>query len=244
MKQLDKEKLPKHIAIIMDGNGRWAKKRLLNRIAGHQKGADAVRETVRTCRKLGIEVLTLFAFSTENWSRPADEVEALMNFLRRYLLKERDEMLKNDIQLNAIGDIENLPHDVYSVLMDTIKYTEKCNGMILNLALSYGGRGDILNALRKIINDCEYGKIKPEGINEEVFSNYLYTAGIPDPDFLIRTSGEYRISNFLLWQMAYTEIYITDTLWPDFKEKDLLKAIIDFQSRERRFGLTSEQAGT
>ena len=243
MKQLDKEKLPKHIAIIMDGNGRWAKKRLLNRIAGHQKGADAVRETVRTCRKLGIEVLTLFAFSTENWSRPADEVEALMNFLRRYLLKERDEMLTNEIQLNAIGAIENLPHDVYSVLMDTIKYTGKCKGMILNLALSYGGRGDILNALRKIIDDCEYGRIKPEGINEEVFSHYLYTAGIPDPDLLIRTSGEYRISNFLLWQMAYTEIYITDTLWPDFKEKDLLKAIIDFQSRERRFGLTSEQAG-
>ncbi|MDY7032497.1 MAG: isoprenyl transferase [Thermodesulfobacteriota bacterium] len=244
MKQLDKEKLPKHIAIIMDGNGRWAKKRFLNRIAGHQKGADAVKETVRTCRELGIEVLTLFAFSTENWSRPADEVEALMNFLRRYLLKERDEMLTNEIQLNAIGAIENLPHDVYSVLMDTIKSTENCKGMILNLALSYGGRGDILNALRKIINDYEYGKVKPEGINEEVFSHYLYTAGIPDPDLLIRTSGEYRISNFLLWQMAYTEIYITDTLWPDFKEKDLFKAIIDFQSRERRFGLTSEQAGT
>lgn len=241
MEKLDKNKLPRHIAIIMDGNGRWAKKRLLNRITGHQEGANVVREVVKTCRELGIEVLTLYAFSVENWHRPAAEVKALMSLLRRYLLKELDEMLKNNIRLTVIGDLESLPEEVSTVLTDAIRKTETCKGMILNLALSYGGRNDILRAVRRIINDFELKRIKPEDITEKTFSDYLFTAGIPDPDLLIRTSGEYRVSNFLLWQIAYTEIYITNTLWPDFKREDLIKAIVDFQDRERRFGLTSEQ---
>jgi undecaprenyl diphosphate synthase len=241
MERLNKDKLPRHIAIIMDGNGRWAKKRVLRRVSGHQKGAKAVREVVKTCRELGIEVLTLYAFSMENWNRPKSEVNALMNLLRRYLFEELDEMLEKDIRLNAIGDLENLPKKVGTVLTDTIEKTKVCKGMTLNLALSYGGRDDIVHAVRKIIRDCETKNIKPENITEELFSNYLFTAGIPDPDLLIRTSGERRISNFLLWQMAYTEIYITDTLWPDFKKEDLIEAILDFQSRERRFGLTSTQ---
>ena len=241
MERLNKDKLPRHIAIIMDGNGRWAKKRVLNRVYGHQKGAEAVREAVKTCRELGIEVLTLYAFSMENWNRPKGEVSALMSLLRRYLFEELDEMLENNIRLNAIGDLENLPKKVCTVLTDTIEKTKPCKGMILNLALSYGGRDDIIHAVRKIISDYEIKKIKPENITEELFSNYLFTAGIPDPDLLIRTSGEHRISNFLLWQMAYTEIYITDTLWPDFKKEDLIEAILEFQSRERRFGLTSTQ---
>ncbi|MFA4910180.1 MAG: isoprenyl transferase [Desulfobacteria bacterium] len=241
MERLDKDKLPRHIAIIMDGNGRWAKKRILNRVSGHQNGAKAVREAVKTCRELGIEVLTLYAFSMENWNRPKGEVTALMHLLKRYLFEELDEMLENNIRLSAIGDLENLPSKVYKVLTDTIEKTKACKGMILNLALSYGGRDDIIHAVRKIISDCEAKKIKPENITEGLFSNYLFTAGIPDPDLLIRTSGEHRISNFLLWQMAYTEIYITDTLWPDFKKEDLIEAILDFQSRERRFGLTSTQ---
>ncbi|KAF0121938.1 MAG: undecaprenyl diphosphate synthase [bacterium] len=241
MDRLNKDKLPRHIAIIMDGNGRWAQKRVLGRISGHRKGAEAVREAVKTCRELGIEVLTLYAFSMENWNRPRGEVNALMSLLKRYLFEELDEMLENNIRLNAIGDLDNLPNKVYKVLTDTIEKTRACKGMILNLALSYGGRDDIIHAVRKIISDCEAKKIKPENITEGLFSNYLFTAGIPDPDLLIRTSGEHRISNFLLWQMAYTEIYITDTLWPDFKKEDLIEAILDFQSRERRFGLTSTQ---
>ncbi len=243
MDRLDKNKLPRHIAIIMDGNGRWAEKRLLNRIRGHQEGANTVREIVKTCRELGIEVLTLYAFSVENWDRPPIEVNALMSLLRRYLLRELDEMFDNDIRLTAIGDIENLPKGVSTVLIDAMKKTKTCKGMILNLALSYGGRNDILRAVRRIINDYELKKIKSEDITTDVFSNYLSTAGIPDPDLLIRTSGEYRVSNFLLWQIAYTEIYITETLWPDFKKRDLIEAIIEFQTRERRFGLTGEQIG-
>jgi len=241
MHELDRNKLPNHIAIIMDGNGRWAKKRLLNRVSGHQKGANAVREVVRASRELGIKVLTLYAFSVENWGRPAVEVKALMSLLRKYITNELDNLLTNDIRLTSIGDLESLPKEVYTALTDSMKKTESCKGMLLNLALSYGGRDDILNAVRKILNDYDLKRIRPENIKEEVFSNYLFTAGIPDPDLLIRTSGEYRISNFLLWQIAYTEIYITDTLWPDFKKEDLIKAIVAFQSRERRFGLTSEQ---
>ncbi|MFH1624295.1 MAG: isoprenyl transferase [Pseudomonadota bacterium] len=243
MERLDKENLPKHIAIIMDGNGRWAQKRLLNRVTGHRRGAEAVRVTVRTCRELGIEALTLYAFSVENWKRPPGEVNALMSLLREYLVKELDEMLENDIRLTAIGSLESLPKEVSSVLRDTILKTKTSKGMTLNLALSYGGRDDILNAVKRIVSDCDRGRIKPDRITEEVFSNYLLTAGLPDPDLLIRTSGEYRISNFLLWQLAYTEIYITDTLWPDFGKEDLIEAIRNFQARERRFGLTSEQIG-
>jgi len=241
MEEIDKDKLPNHIAIIMDGNGRWAKKKLLNRISGHMKGVDAVREVVTSCRELGIKILTLYAFSIENWKRPKEEVMALMGLLREYLLKEREEMIRNNIRLCAIGRLEDLSPDVQETLQETMRMTEHCNGMILNLALSYGSRSEILHAVQRILSDFEKKKIKPEAIDQERFSQYLWTWGLPDPDLLIRTSGEFRISNFLLWQIAYTELYVTETLWPDFDRKELLKAIADYQSRERRFGLTSEQ---
>jgi len=241
MEEIDKEKLPRHIAIIMDGNGRWAKKKNLNRISGHIKGVDAVREIVTACRELGIKVLTLYAFSIENWRRPKDEVTALMGLLKEYLLKETEEMVQNNIRLSAIGRLEDLPLDVQNTLRETMKRTEQGNGMVLNLALSYGGRSEILHAIQGILSDFQKGEVKPEEINLQRFSQYLWTRGIPDPDLLIRTSGEFRISNFLLWQIAYTELYVTETLWPDFDRKELLKAIADYQSRERRFGLTSEQ---
>jgi len=189
MEEIDKEKLPHHIAIIMDGNGRWAKKKNLNRISGHIKGIDAVREVVTACRELGIKVLTLYAFSIENWRRPKDEVTALMGLLKEYLIKERDEMVKNNIRLSVIGRVEDLPLDVQNTLQETIKETEQCDGMILNLALSYGGRSEILHAIQGIISDFQKGKIKPEEINLQRFSQYLWTQGIPDPDLLIRTSG-------------------------------------------------------
>jgi undecaprenyl diphosphate synthase len=241
MEEIDKEKLPRHVAIIMDGNGRWAKKQSLSRISGHLKGVKAVREVVTACRELGIKVLTLYAFSIENWRRPKDEVAALMELLKDYLLKEREEMIENNIRLCAIGRLEDLPSDVQDILRETIQKTRPCDGMILNLALSYGGRSEILHAVHGIISDLQKGKIRPEEINVQRFSQYLWTRGIPDPDLLIRTSGEFRISNFLLWQIAYTELYITETLWPDFDRQELVKAIADYQSRERRFGLTSEQ---
>jgi len=241
MEEFDKDKLPTHIAIIMDGNGRWAKKKLLNRISGHMKGVDAVREVVTACRELGIKVLTLYALSTENLRRPKEEVAALMGLLKDYLLKEREEMIENNIRLCAIGRLEDLPSDVHDVLQETIQKTQPCDGMILNLALSYGGRAEILHAAKGIISDLREGKMKPEELTEQRFSQYLWTWGLPDPDLLIRTSGEFRISNFLLWQIAYTELYVTETLWPDFNREELLKAIADYQSRERRFGLTSEQ---
>jgi len=241
MEEIDKDRLPRHIAIIMDGNGRWAKKKLLNRISGHLKGVDAVREVVTACRELGIKVLTLYAFSVENWRRPKDEVSALMRLLKEYLIKEGEEMLQNNIRLCAIGKVEDLPLDVQSTLQKTMKKTEQCDGMILNLALSYGGRSEILHALQGVLSDFQKGKIKPEEVTLQRFSQYLWTRGIPDPDLLIRTSGEFRISNFLLWQIAYTELYVTDTLWPDFDRRELFRAIADYQSRERRFGLTSEQ---
>lgn len=241
MEEIDKEKLPHHIAIIMDGNGRWAKKKFLNRISGHIKGVNAVREVVTACRELGIKVLTLYAFSIENWKRPTDEVNALMGLLKEYLQKECEEMVQNNIRLNVIGRIDDLPLDVQTTLRETIKKTGDCHGMVLNLALSYGGRSEILHAVQGIISDLKKGKVKPEEITVQRFPEYLWTRGIPDPDLLIRTSGEFRVSNFLLWQIAYTELYVTDTLWPDFDRKELLKAIVDYQSRERRFGLTSEQ---
>jgi len=241
MEEIDQERLPHHIAIIMDGNGRWAKKKLLNRISGHVKGVNAVREVVTACRELGIKVLTLYAFSVENWKRPGEEVGALMELLKEYLQKECPEMIQNNIRLNAIGRMEDLPMDVQKVLQETKKKTQHCNGMTLNLALSYGGRSEILHAVQGIVSDLQKERIKPEEITIQRFSQYLWTRGIPDPDLLIRTSGEFRISNFLLWQIAYTELYVTDTLWPDFDREELLKAISDYQSRERRFGLTSEQ---
>jgi undecaprenyl diphosphate synthase len=241
MEEIDKERLPRHIAIIMDGNGRWAKKKSLNRISGHIKGVDAVREIVTACREVGIKVLTLYAFSMENWRRPKDEVEALMELLKMYLLKEAEEMVQNNIRLCAIGRLEDLPSDVQKTLRETMKKTNQCDGMILNLALSYGGRSEILYAIQGILSDLQNGKIKRQDLTPQRFSQYLWTRGIPDPDLLIRTSGEFRISNFLLWQVAYTELYVTETLWPDFDRRELLKAISDYQSRERRFGLTSEQ---
>ncbi len=241
MEEIDREKLPHHIAIIMDGNGRWAKNKLLNRISGHIKGVNAVREVVTACRELGIKVLTLYAFSIENWRRPAEEVRALMELLKEYLQKECPEMVQNNIRLNAIGRTDDLPQDVQTILQEAKKRTEHCDGMILNLALSYGGRSEILHAVQGMVSDLQKGKIKPEEMTVQRFSQYLWTRGIPDPDLLIRTSGEFRISNFLLWQIAYTELYVTDTLWPDFNRKELLTAIADYQSRERRFGLTSEQ---
>ena len=241
MTVIDHNKLPRHIAIIMDGNGRWARKKNLSRISGHLKGVDAVKEVVTACRELGIKILTLYAFSIENWKRPAEEVMALMKLLREYLIKESEEMIQNNIRLNAIGRLEDLPPDVQDVLKETMKKTEKNDGMILNLALSYGGRSEILHAIQGILSDFEKGRIQSEEMNIQRFSQYLWTKGLPDPDLLIRTSGELRVSNFLLWQIAYTELYVTETLWPDFDRGELLKAIADYQSRERRFGMTSEQ---
>jgi len=235
------DRVPRHVAIIMDGNGRWAKKKLLNRIHGHVKGVDAVREVVTACRELGVKILTLYAFSVENWKRPKDEIAALMGLLKEYLLKESEEMIRNNIRLRAIGRVEDLPADVQETLRETMLKTERCTGMTLNLALSYGGRSEILHAVQKILSDSQKGLLKPEEITFQRFSQYLWTQGLPDPDLLIRTSGEFRISNFLLWQIAYTELYVTDTLWPDFDRKELLKAIADYQLRERRFGMTSEQ---
>jgi undecaprenyl diphosphate synthase len=241
MEAIDKEKLPHHVAIIMDGNGRWAKKKMLNRISGHIKGIDAVREVVRTCRELGIKILTLYAFSVENWKRPKEEVTALMGLLKEYLQKETGEMVKNDIRLSALGRLQDLPPDVQATLSETIEKTKRCEGMVLNLALSYGGRSEILHAVQTLLCDFQKGNITPEEITFQRFSRYLWTQGGADPDLLIRTSGEFRISNFLLWQIAYTELYVTDTLWPDFDKAELLKALADYQSRERRFGMISEQ---
>jgi undecaprenyl diphosphate synthase len=241
MDRLIKEKLPRHCAIIMDGNGRWAEKRSLGRIAGHQKGAESVRSVVRASREIGIPYLTLFAFSSENWSRPSGEVEALWILLKEYLSSELQEMLDNGIRLLAIGDLSRLPRDVASTLNETIKQTSRAATMTLTLALSYGGRDDILQALRRVMVNCREGTLSPEEITENLFSQYLWTANLPDPDLLIRTSGELRISNFFLWQLAYTEIYITPTLWPDFTKEELIHALLSYQERERRFGLTSEQ---
>jgi len=235
---MDPEKLPKHVAIIMDGNGRWAKTRRLNRIRGHQKGADAVRDIVRTSREIGIPWLTLYAFSEENWKRPQEEVSALMNLLKQFLKSERSEMKKNGIRLQAIGRIQRLSKDVRKTLFESIETTANNQDMVLTLALSYGGRQEILDSVKKIAAKVQKGLITGGDINQELFTESLYTAGMPDPDLLIRTSGEYRISNFLLWQIAYTEIYITPTLWPDFGKEEYFKAIKDFQKRERRFGGT------
>jgi len=233
---LDASKLPGHVAIIMDGNGRWAKKRLMNRIKGHQAGAETVRRIVRACREIGIPILTLYAFSTENWQRPKIEVATLMSLLKKFLDSEQNEMLENNIRLNAIGQLENLPEDVRISLKRTMELTGKNEGMTLNLALSYGGRAEIVNMVKAIAGKAREGKMDPDSITPEIVADHLYTGGMPDPDLLIRTSGEMRISNFLLWQIAYTEIFITDTLWPDFGKDEFIRILIDFQRRERRFG--------
>ena len=241
MADLDRENFPEHIAIIMDGNGRWAQQHALGRIAGHRKGSEAVRQVVRSCRKLGIRYLTLFAFSSENWSRPAEEVAALMKLLVQYLRSEEKELLDNGIRLTAIGNTVSLPDRVRKTLQKIMDETSKNRDMTLVLALNYGGRDEILEAARRILTDHDRGRLVSGDLTPEVFSSYLYTAGIPDPDLLIRTSGEYRVSNFLLWQTAYTEFFFTDVLWPDFREEHLMEAIQDYRKRERRFGLTSEQ---
>jgi undecaprenyl diphosphate synthase len=241
MKKIDRNRLPKHVAVIMDGNGRWAKKKAMNRIRGHEEGAESVREIVRTSRELGISWLTLYAFSEENWKRPTREIQALMRLLKRFLKNELDEMLSNGIRLRAIGRISKLPQDVQKLLKSTMEKTSNNREMTLTLALSYGGRQEILDSLRHIGKRIASGDIKLEEITEQLISGFLYTAEMPDPDLLIRTSGEYRVSNFLLWQIAYTEIYISPLLWPDFRRDDYLRALEAYQNRERRYGETSEQ---
>ena len=234
-------KMPRHIAIIMDGNGRWAKQRGLPRIAGHREGVKSVREVVEASGELGIEILTLFTFSTENWRRPQDEVSALMKLLLRTLRKEIADLIRNNVRLMAVGDINNLPEYAREGILGGIEATRESTGLVLNLALNYGAREEIVSAVRQIANLIRKGALQPEAIDGETIRQHLYTTGLPDPDLLIRTSGELRISNFLLWQLAYTEIYITDVLWPDFRRTDLFRAIEDYQKRERRFGKVSEQ---
>jgi undecaprenyl diphosphate synthase len=241
MERLDPEKVPRHIAIIMDGNGRWAQKQRLSRIKGHQKGLDAVKAVVEACEGLGVRILTLYAFSKENWSRPRKEVNALMRLLQKRLLEEREKLLKRNLRLNIIGDLSDLPTPVRKLLVETVEMTRKRDGLIVNLALSYGGRSEICAGVRAIIADVEAGRIATDDITPEIFSRYLFTGDMPDPDLLIRTSGELRISNFLLWQIAYTELYFTPTLWPDFGREELIHACIAYRDRERRFGLTAAQ---
>jgi undecaprenyl diphosphate synthase len=240
-KQIDSSKLPAHVAIIMDGNGRWAKQRGLDRIFGHQQGVKAVRELIETAAELGIRFLTLYAFSTENWGRPDEEVTALMGIMVQSLSNETETLLKNNIRLKAIGDMDRLADDVKRRLDETIELTSVSTGLTLIIALSYSSRWEIAKAAGNISADVKKGIIDPVSITEEDFEKYLTTYGIPDPELLIRTSGELRISNFLLWQVAYTEFYFTEILWPDFGKDDFYNAIIDFQKRERRFGKTSEQ---
>ncbi len=239
--RINKEKLPSHVAIIMDGNGRWAQQRNLDRIFGHQQGVNAIRNIIEAASELQIGYLTLYAFSTENWGRPNEEVSALMGIMIDSLNKETDTLVNNNICLKAIGDFDRLAKEVRDRLFETIRLTAGSTGLTLIVALSYSSRWEIMDAVRKLASDAVAGKTDPASINESDFENYLTTKGIPDPELLIRTSGELRISNFLLWQLAYTELYFTEKLWPDFGKEDLYSAIIDFQKRERRFGKTSEQ---
>ena len=234
--ELDKEKLPAHVAIIMDGNGRWAKEHLLSRIKGHEKGAESVRTVVRACRELGIAHLTLYAFSTENWQRPQKEVNALMTLLTKFLQSEQKELATNDIRLAVIGQVERLPEKVQRALSETMELTRNNSALQLNLALSYGSRDEIVHMARQIARKAKSRQLEPADINAETVSAHLYTKDIPDPDLLIRTSGEMRISNFLLWQIAYAEIYVTPTYWPDFSKEEFVEILRNYQQRERRFG--------
>jgi undecaprenyl diphosphate synthase len=239
--QITKEKLPRHIAVIMDGNGRWAKKKGVMRLAGHKNGVKAVRETTEACAELGIGYLTLYSFSTENWHRPKAEIEGLMNLLSATIESEEKTIMENNVRLNAIGQTGRLSKDVQTKLKGLMDKSAKNNGLQLNLALSYSGRWDITNAIQRLAKDVKQGKLDIHTLDEKQIAKYMSTAGMPDPELLIRTSGEMRVSNFLLWQIAYTEMHVTETLWPDFRKGDLYKAIIDYQQRERRFGKTSEQ---
>lgn len=238
---LIKEKLPRHVAIIMDGNGRWANRRGLPRVAGHRKGIERAKEVINCSLELGIEYLTLYAFSKENWRRPSHEIRTLMEFLDRHLREEFPSMMERGIRFRAIGDLWELPLNLQRMLKEIEEKTSHNYNLTLCLALSYGGRAEILRAVKEIARKVVSKKISIDDIDEDLFAEHLYTYDIPDPDFLIRTSGEYRISNFLLWQAAYTELYTTHTLWPDFDREAFLKALMDFQKRERRFGLTGEQ---
>ncbi|MBI2178860.1 MAG: isoprenyl transferase [Candidatus Tectomicrobia bacterium] len=239
--RIDLGRLPRHIGIIMDGNGRWAKKRFLPRIAGHREGVKAVDRVVAHARRMGIKALTLYSFSLENWSRPRDEVDALMGILAEYLERELRRMLREGIRFNAIGHLEDLPPFAQKMVVDAMRDTAAQEGMVLTLALSYGARREIADAARALAREAAAGKLDPEDIEEADLARHLYTAGLPDLDLLIRTSGELRLSNYLLWQAAYAELYFTDLYWPDFGEQELEAAVLDFQSRVRKFGLTEEQ---
>jgi len=241
LENINKNNLPKHLAIIMDGNGRWAKQKGYLRAFGHESGTKAVKITIETCARLGIENLTLYAFSTENWNRPKMEVDALMNLLIKSLKKEITTLQKNNIRLNAIGNLEMMPENAQKELLDVIEKTKNNTRMTLTLALSYGSREEIVNAVKKISDKVKNNIISIDNIDDSIINNHLYTQDLPDVDLLIRTSGEHRISNFLLWQIAYAELFFTDVLWPDFNEENLYEAIISYQKRERRFGKTSEQ---
>ncbi len=238
---IDLQKLPRHIAIIMDGNGRWAKERGKNRIFGHKNGVQSVREVSEACAELGVEYLTLYAFSTENWNRPAIEIGALMELLVQTIRKETKTLMQNNIRLSAIGNLNSLPPRCHKELLESIEITKNNSRMQLNLALSYSGRMELHQAIIEMATEAWKHNLKPEEISEEIISDHLLTKGIPDPELMIRTSGELRVSNFLLWQIAYAELYFTDVYWPDFRKEDLYKAILDYQRRERRFGKTGEQ---
>jgi len=233
---IDKERLPKHIAIIMDGNGRWAKKRGLPRVMGHKAGMDAIKKTVRACSDLGVKILTIYAFSTENWKRPQDEVGYLMNLLVEYMRKEINELNSNNVKVKILGEIDILPEQTKNEIIEAVRLTESNQGLQFNIALNYGGRSEIVNACRKLIEAVSSGKLDESEVDEDLFSSYLYTGSDADPDFIIRTSGEKRLSNFLLWQGAYSEFVFVDKFWPDFDEKVLYGAILEYQSRDRRFG--------
>lgn len=236
LENIDFKKLPKHIAIIMDGNGRWAKKRGLPRVMGHKAGMDAIRKTVRACSDLGISILTIYAFSTENWKRPQDEVGYLMNLLVEYMRKEISELHSNKVRVKILGEVDILPDQTRKEIKEAVKLTENNKGLQFNIALNYGGRAEIVNACKKLIDDVSAGSIDRASIDEALFKNYLYTGSDVDPDFIIRTSGEQRLSNFLLWQGAYSEFVFVDQFWPDFDEKVLYNAIVEYQGRDRRFG--------
>ncbi len=239
--EFDIRLIPSHIAIIMDGNGRWAEERRRPRLAGHKAGVESVRSVVETAREIGVSHLTLYAFSTENWQRPRAEVKGLMALLRTYLESELRTMLKNDIRLFCIGQRERLPANVLTVLEQVMQETEHCRQMTLNLALSYGGRNEMIRAVRKMAHKCVAGEIEPNALSEEMLGECLDTAGQPDPDLLIRTGGEHRLSNFLLWQVSYAELYFTETKWPDFRKHQLLEAVATYGRRQRRFGKTGAQ---
>lgn len=241
IEQIDKERLPRHVAIIMDGNGRWAKKQGLARMFGHKKGVETVHNITVAATKLGIEYLTLYTFSTENWNRPKEEVDALMTLLVDTIAKETPTLMNNNVRLQTIGDIDRLPEGTKQKFLACIDETSRNTGLTMVIALSYSARWEIIEAVRSAVKMAQDGSVRPEDVNEQFVSSLMTTKAMPDPDLLIRTSGEYRISNFLLWQLAYSELYFTDCLWPEFTDDEFYKAIIDYQKRERRFGKTSEQ---